>query len=312
MNSPDIIAALSHARRVAVLPHVGIDADALCAALAIQKIIENYGGKAVVFAEENVPRSLDFIGGKTFIWDKTDFDFDVAVAVDCGDKARLGERTPLFDATALKINIDHHGTNTNFGDLNMVEPDSPATCQLIYDMIDFPLTKELAQLIMTGIITDTGGFRFSSTCAHTHETAAALIRAGANSSHICEQFFDNKSFAQLKIESAVMSAVELYHGGKTAAGYATDQMFEEAGATTDDAQAISGILRQIEGVSTSIFAYHKNGEVKLSLRTDGIVNAAEVCSLLGGGGHIRAAGATMQGDIKDCVKKALEAVEKYY
>ena len=138
------------------------------------------------------------------------------------------------------------------------------------------------------------------------------MRAGANSSHICEQFFDNKSFAQLKIESAVLSAVELYHDGKTAAGYATEQMFAETGATTDDAQAISGILRQIEGVSTSIFAYYKNGDIKLSLRTDGIVNAAEVCSLLGGGGHVRAAGATMQGDIKDCVKKALEAVEKYY
>ena len=278
MSSPDIMTALKDARRVAVLPHTGIDADALCSAMAICAIVEHYGGTALIFSEDALPRSLEFIGGEVCMWDEADTGFDVAVAVDCGDEARLGKRLPLFNACPLKINIDHHGTNAGFGDISRVEPDSPATCQIIYDMIDFEIDPRLADIIMTGIITDTGGFRFSSTCPYTHETAAALMRAGADSTRICEQFFDNKSFAQLKIESAVLSAVELCHGGKTAVGYATLEMFEEAGATTDDAQAISGILRQIEGVSTAVFAYHKNGEVKLSLRTDGKVNAGEVCS----------------------------------
>lgn len=310
--SSEILGYLKSARRAAILPHISIDGDGLCSAYALKEIVKNYGGEAVVFIEEDIPSFLSFIGGDAIKWNGEDLDFDVAVAVDCGEISRLGERYNLFSKIPVKLNIDHHRTNTYFGDVNLVDADASSASEIVYSLIDFEISKPLAETIITGIITDTGAFRYSCTGAYTHEIAAKLMKAGADTAVICEKCFESKRLSQLKIESKAITDLQLYHGGKTAVAFITEKMLHEVGAEYEDVQAISSMLRTIEGVNTSVFAYEKNGDIKVSLRTDGVVDASKVCESLGGGGHARAAGVTMTGDIEKCLKMALEAVEKYY
>ena len=288
---------LRSARNIALLPHENIDGDALASCLALKSFIETVGGNAMIVAEGDIPANLKFLGDDYVLFsaDISLPEFDTAVAVDCGNIDRFENRADIFEKAETKIVIDHHETNNGFGDFYIVSPDSAATCEIIYDFFEkfgVPISDEAAKFLYTGIVTDTGGFRFSNTTPRTFEIASNLVKTGVDFVRICSNVFESKRIQQLKIEAATIEKAEFYHSGRTVITYITQEMIDKIGATDGDMNNVSSILRSIEGVSTAVSLKDKNGTIKISMRSDENVNVADICALLGGGGHARAAGAT--------------------
>ena len=220
------------------------------------------------------------------------------------DMASLGLLS--FDAEELGLGekialaIDHHGSN----DLHapkLVEADSAACGEIILELLallDVTLTEKMANALYLAISTDTGCFKYSNTTAHTHESAARLIHAGADTYPINKAFFDTKSFARLRLEAELTHSIELYAGGLVGLCTMPKSLLQELHISEDDVDSISGFARSIEGVEIGIMIREvEDGGGKLSLRTSEHYNASELCKALGGGGHAAAAGATVPGGI---------------
>lgn len=305
------------AHKIALLPHENIDGDALASCLALKSFITAIGGDAMVVAEGDIPSNLKFLGDDYVIFNTGDKlpEFDVAVAVDCGSTDRFEKRAHIFNEAKIKIVIDHHETNHGFGDLFIVSPESASTCEIIYSFFEkfnVPISEEVAKFLYTGIVTDTGGFRFSNTTPKTFEIASNLIKTGVNFSKICSNVFESKRIQQLKIEAAAIENAVFCHSGRTVITYVTQEMIDKIGATDGDMNNISSILRSIEGVSAAASLKDKNGVIKISMRSDESVNVADVCAIFGGGGHARAAGATSDLTAEQIKEKIISVIGELY
>ena len=203
-----------------------------------------------------------------------------------------------------------------YGDLNYVNPVAPACCEILAMMANYfniEITKDLGTCIMTGIITDTGGFRHTNINAETFEFTAELIRKGVNIPDIYKRTLRTVTRANFELTKRVMSRMEMLEDGKVTFTYITKQDEKEVGAEEGDHEGLVDIGRDIEGVKVSIFIRQKEeGEdiYKVSLRTDSDVNASDVCMMFGGGGHPRAAGATVTGNVEQVKEKVLKEVRK--
>ena len=182
-----------------------------------------------------------------------------------------------------------------------MESDRAACGEIILELLELlgvPLTEKLANALYLAISTDTGCFKYSNTTAHTHEAAARLIHAGADTYPINKTFFDTKSFARLRLEAELTHSIELYAGGLVGLCTMPKSLLQELGISEDDVDSISGFARSIEGVEIGIMIREvEDGGGKISLRTSENYNASELCKALGGGGHAAAAGATVPGGI---------------
>ena len=312
-----IYSLIKGARNVALLPHKDIDGDALASCLALKSFIEQTGGEARILAEGEIPSNLLFLGGGYDLIEQCGEipDFDVAVALDCGSRDRLGDREHIFINAGVKIVIDHHATNKGFGDYFVVSPESSATCELIYEFFEkfgVKLTKEAADFLYTGIVTDTGGFRYSNTTQKTLETAAKLLKSGADSEKICMNIFETKRLSQLRIEGAAIEGARFFHGGKTVVSYISQEIIDSCGANESDTSGISSVLKSIDGVSAAVSLKDSEGRIRVSMRSDDKVDSAAVCASLGGGGHIRAAGATLYVSAEEAEEKIVSLIGEFY
>lgn len=280
-----------------MLPHVNADGDAIGSCLALREIIISLGGRATVLLEENLHDTLEFLNGETEVYSGDSGKiYDFAAAVDCGDLNRLGERAEIFTGAASTICIDHHATNPgNFAEFEYIDGNAAATAEIIFDIAKKAKVKmnmALAGYIYTAIVTDTGGFRYSNTTAKTMNIAAELLSFGVDGADICTKVFENKKYAQFKIEAKAINTAEFYHNKTVAMVLITEDMLKEAEADYGDADAVSGILRGIEGVLVAVVIKEKDGKSKISMRSKN-VDISELCREMGGGGHKYAAGAEM-------------------
>lgn len=306
---------IKHAGKTAIFPHTNPDSDALGSCLALKKLVEFYGFSCTIFAEEEIPVRLGFLGGDFKIFNGESEKFDTAIAVDCGDEGRIQSRLPLFSSAGMRLNIDHHITNTNYGDINFVVPEAAATAEIVFDLYKeccVPIDKEAANSLYAAISGDTGGFRFQNTTEKTHLIAAELIKSGAETARISTELFERKSMGKIKLESAAINEMRLFHGGRTVICPITATLMEKLGATDEETDSISGILRGIDNVDAAVTLKEKNGVIKASMRTEEAVDAAKICAMLGGGGHARAAGATMEGTMEECINRIVTLIGESY
>ena len=270
----NLLEMIKSGEKIVILPHDNIDGDAFCSAHALKMLIKSLGKEAVVLAESESARQLEFLGLSCKVYESGEkYDFDTAVAIDCADKERLGQRGAVFDAALKKAVIDHHKTNKGYGDINLIYPDA-------------------ATLLYCGIVTDTGGFRYSNTTPETLLAAAHLLKCGADAEKIMTNIFETKPRAQFSVEAEAFRQTAFYHDGKTAICKISQKMQESFGASDDDLSNISSQLRCIEGVLVSATIKEKDDCQRISLRSKDLVDVAEICAHFGGGGHMRAAGAT--------------------
>ncbi|MBQ3185452.1 MAG: bifunctional oligoribonuclease/PAP phosphatase NrnA, partial [Firmicutes bacterium] len=276
-----------------------------------------------ILMDEEVPEYISFMDAEFVTRDKDCLkDHDVSICVDCGEYSRFPALADKFDEGKLHLCVDHHATGDGFGDHYYIDPSEAATCQLIYKLIKELeavvaegsdaatglIDKTVAESLYTGINTDTGSFQYSNTTADTHAIAADLMVHGIDHTAINVKLYQTIPMTKLKIQAAILQKAEFLFGGKVAVGYVTGQMLEEAGAVLDDAEGTIDMLRNIEGVEIAAFLKEKGEAVKVSMRAKSYANVAEIVSVFGGGGHVKAAGCTLEmgmDEALDAIKKAI-------
>ena len=236
-------------------------------------------------------------------------------SVDCATLKRLDNKE-YFENAKRTIVIDHHGSNNMYGDINYVNPVSPACSEVLLGILSYfgvEVDVDMGTCLMTGIITDTGGFQYPATTADTFEYAAELLRKGVNIADICKKTLQTKTKANFELSKIVMDRMEILENGKVAFSYITTKDMEDVNAEEGDHEGLVNIGRNIEGVEVSIFIRQRDNEdaYKVSMRSGEYVNVSDVCLMFGGGGHPRAAGALVQGNVEEVKEKLLKEVRKY-
>jgi len=304
---------LKAAETILIFTHTNPDGDALGSAAALCRVLRKMGKTSWILMDEEVPEYISFMDTEFVTRDKDCLkDHDVSICVDCGEYSRFPALADKFDEGKLHLCVDHHATGDGFGDHYYIDPSEAATCQLIYKLIkelgsEF-IDKTVAESIYTGINTDTGSFQYSNTTADTHAIASDLMTYGVDHTAINVKLYQTIPMTKLKIQASILQRAEFLFGGKVAVGYVTGEMLEEAGAVVDDAEGTIDMLRNIEGVEIAAFLKEKGEAVKVSMRAKSYANVAEIVSVFGGGGHVKAAGCTLEmgmDEALDAIKKAI-------
>lgn len=299
---------LEKAESIVILNHVNMDGDAVGSAFSLASVLNRAGKKVKVALEDDPP---EYLAGLCDDYIKmTDEVFDLAVSVDCGDELRLGKRKCIFDRAKRTVCIDHHVSNVGFADVNLIKAEASSTSEIVFGFIKYlgaEITPREANQLFAGIITDTGGFKFSNTTPECFSISGELLKSGADINGVCIEIYESNSLAKLKLKSRCLDSIKLYANGAVSGSVITKRDFKKTGAKESDCEGFSQIGRGIAGVeaSFSITAY-KN--VKVSLRSKHYVDVAKIAASFGGGGHKRAAGFSLpEGtNVKKLEKKLVE------
>ncbi|MEF2277971.1 bifunctional oligoribonuclease/PAP phosphatase NrnA [Deinococcus sp. YIM 134068] len=285
-----------HPGPIVVLSHENPDGDALGSVLGLARALRRLG--KTVLAPMDVPRYLRFLPGPGELGEPLAEWPEGALAavldVDNNDPARVAG-ADLATFAGEVVNVDHHGTNRRRAAALLVDPAQPATAMMVADLVDalgVPWSEEIATPLMLGLNTDTGSFRFSSVTPATFESAARLLAHGARLGWINEQLGQNPRTYYLLLRE-VLGTLEFGHGGRVVLARVDEAMLERAGASWEDVESYSGLLRNAEGADLAVIAKDYGDRVKLSLRSRGNVSAQNIAVALGGGGHVPAAGASV-------------------
>ena len=235
--------------------------------------------------------------------------YDAFIILDSA-KDRVSGAEALFDKAAKTINIDHHVSNPGTGMVNYINGGSSSACELVYEVIDQDfLDREIAQALYTGMVTDTGCFRFSNTSQKTMETAGKLISFGFDFPRIVREVYFEKTWIQQKVLGKALMKSKSMLGGRCIVSRLNQECIRSLGGVGKDVEGIVSALVSTTGADCSIFAHERpSGEWRVSLRSNQYVNVAAIAEVYGGGGHIRASGCTIgtDRDITFCLMKMVE------
>lgn len=309
---PEII---KEAKTVAIAGHIRPDGDCVgsCVGLYLYIKKEFPDIKADVYLED-IPESFCILQGTDEIRHSCSEDkvYDLFLALDSGDTGRLGEAVKYFDTAKRTVCIDHHISNMGYAQENFVEPQASSTSELVYDILDSgKITKEAAEALYMGIAHDTGVFQYSCTSSKTMRIAGELMDKGIAFTDILDKTYFEKSYLQHQILGrALLESIRVMNGRCIISGLRKrDIVFY--GVTPKDLDGISAQLRNTAGVEVSIFLYESSvQEYKVSMRSKSFVDVRTVAQFFGGGGHVRAAGCTMQGSMHDVVNNLTREIEK--
>lgn len=310
----NILEEINKANSIVILTHENPDGDAVGTALALYNALKQYGKNPDIIIPE-YSKVFEFLPGIDDIKKESNVEkYDLAISVDCATIKMLNGFANYFESAKMKIDIDHHGTNTMYGDINFVNPVAPACAQILITILEYfgmEITKDIGSCILTGIITDTGGFKYSGVTAETFEFVAWLLNKGVNVSKIYRQVLQVKTKANFELHRIASDRIEFLEDGKIAFTYITEEDEQKVGAQNGDHEGIVEVGRDVEGVEVSIFVRQTDKGCKVSLRSNEYVNVSDVCLMFGGGGHQKAAGALIQGTIEQAKEKLLYQVKSY-
>jgi bifunctional oligoribonuclease and PAP phosphatase NrnA len=311
----EVVAELRKRKAFVMVSHVKPDGDTLGAGLALGVALKRLGKRVQYFQQDPVPRNLRFLPDTDFVSREIPADLPpdtLYVFCDMSDFTRAGEFLPKIDRANM-LDIDHHLGNSHFGALNYVIPSECSTGTVVMHLLrelDVPIDRDIATCILTTIMTDTGGFMHSNTTPDVLVLSAELIRAGADKEEITEQIFANKRVAATRLLGRIIDEMQFGHEGRYCRSYVDDEMLRETGADGEDTEDIVNVLRSQENVEVAALFKAYDGELRVSLRSNGRVNVQAAAARLGGGGHYRASGLTFEGPLEEgfkAVEAALEA-----
>ena len=309
----NILEEINNAETIAILTHENPDGDAIGSALALYNSLKQIGKNPDVIIPE-YPRTFEFLPSTDEIKKESNIEkYDLAISVDCATIKMLNGFAKYFEDAKVRINIDHHSSNTMFGDYNYVSPDAPACAQVLIVVLRYlkvDITKEIGTCLLTGIITDTGGFKYSGVTAETFEFVAWLLNMGINVSKIYRRVLQIKTRPNFELNRIAANRLEFYEDGKVAFTYITKEDAEKVGAQSGDHEGIVDIGRSIDGVEVSIFLHEKDGMYKVSLRSNSYVNVSDIGIIFNGGGHINAAGFSSNLPLLELKIKLIEEITK--
>ena len=314
MKLDNILEEIKKANSIVILTHESPDGDAIGSSLAMELALRSIGKKSDIIIPE-YPRTFNFLPNAKNVKDKSDLKkYDLAISLDCTDLRRINGKE-YFEEAKRTIVIDHHGTNSMYGDINFVNPVAPACCEILVGMFTYfniDINQEIGTCILTGIITDTGGFKYQSVTAETFEFTAELLRKGVNVSEIYQTALETRTMANFQLLKKTLNRMEILEDGKVTFTYITNQDETEVNAEPGDHEGLVEIGRDIEGVEISILLRQKDNEdkYKVSMRSRNYVNVSDICYIFGGGGHPKAAGCLIQGTVEQIKEKLLREIRK--
>lgn len=300
----------------ALLSHVRPDGDAIGSQIALGYALMAAGKSVRLINEDGLPENLAFLRGSSAIESPPGgpVDVEVVFALDTATRPRLGERALEAVAGAkVLVNIDHHISNPGYGDINLIDATSPATGQIIYELIlalGLPMPAESRDAIYVAVSTDTGSFQYSSTTARTYEMAADLVRRGVEVGKINADTYDDHPYRRVELMRALLNTLVVSGDGRVACWEMTDATRRELGVLPEDSEGLIDIIRGIRGVVAALFFEElPDGKIRVSMRSkDPSCNVCEVAMKFGGGGHALAAGIRMAGPIGDSKTRVLAAL----
>jgi bifunctional oligoribonuclease and PAP phosphatase NrnA len=305
------VAAELRARSAFVMvSHVKPDGDTLGAGLALGLALKRMGKRVAYFQQDDVPRNLRFLPDARHVSRELPADLPadtLYVFCDMSDWRRAGEYLPPVERENM-LDIDHHLGNSLFGKLNFVLENECSTGSVVMHLLrelSVPIDPDISTCILATIMTDTGGFMHSNTTPEALELAAELMRKGADKERITEEIFLRKRVAATKLLGRVIDAMRFAHGGRYCYSYVDDEMLEQTGADGEDTEDMVNTLLGQDGVEVAALFKAIDGELRVSLRSNGKLNVQAAAQRLGGGGHFRASGLTYPGTLRD----AFSAVE---
>jgi phosphoesterase RecJ-like protein len=263
-----------------------------------------------------LPQTYAFLPGFGEILSEPPHGIDPQLAFffDSGNLERSGGSVKRIASHATIVNVDHHPSNSRFGDVNVIEPDASAVGQMVMEMLDhfgYPITTSMAANLYVALLTDTGGFRHENTTPRALEDAARLARLGADPGKIATMVYKMRPETTLKLSGLALATMRVELDGRLAWAKVTRRMLREANAVMAESEGIIDTLNSIAGLELAILFKEVNDSLtKISVRSRGAVDAAAMCASFGGGGHIRAAGAEIERPMDEAVKMVLTTAKE--
>jgi phosphoesterase RecJ-like protein len=313
-----ILQSISAAGRILVAAHKDPDGDAVGSLLAMGLACIRLGKRTTLYNESPIPAVYQFLPQVGRIQRRLESPeaYDAAIVLDCGDLARIGDHWPSVRRVPVVINVDHHLSNTGFGQLQLIDRQACATAEIVLRLIKalgVPLDREIATCIYTGILTDTGSFRFANTNAAAFAIGREMTELGVDPYEVAQHVFGSYSLGRIKLLNLALNSIEISPNGRLSLMTVTRRMLEETQTQPEDADGLINYARRIEAVRVAALIQEQtNGcappdgrtRFHVSLRSDGSVDVAQLAGAFGGGGHHSAAGFQVESTLPD-IKSSL-------
>lgn len=302
-----------------VVSHVQPDGDAVSSTLAVGWLLSCLGKKYTMLNEGPIPKRMEYLWHSDEIINMASSEpprqYSNVICVDCADFQRVGLTQRYFEKDALILNIDHHPTNNGYGFVNLIKPDAAATAEILFDLLktfEIEWDIDIATALYTGLLTDTGGFRYTNTSPKVMAAVSELLSYGVNGPELAETLLEEMTLPQIKILNKALNTLQLSPEGDIAWLYVTPEDMIECAAANEDLEGLVNYPRNIRGVEVGIlFKVIHEHAVKVSLRSAGKVDVADLAQTFGGGGHTRAAGARIEATLETAIAQVLEEVRRH-
>ncbi|WP_128894198.1 DHH family phosphoesterase [Longirhabdus pacifica] len=298
-----------------VISHVNPDGDAVSSTCAISYMLQAMNKTYQLVNQDVIPNKLSVIpnADQVKVWNE-DFmtlqPFDAVIAVDCADQMRMGSCHEQIIGKLPVLNIDHHPTNDAYGTVNIICPSAASTTEIIYDLMDvisLEWNLPLATCIYIGLLTDTGGFRYANTTAKVMQIASHLISLGIDAHYFAQALLEQMTFSQIQLLKHALTTLTFDDDGSLGWITITKSDLSLVNASFSDSEGLVNLPRNVEGVEVAVlFKQYGDDEIKISLRSNGKADVAEIASYFGGGGHKNAAGATLHTSLEKATLTVLE------
>jgi phosphoesterase RecJ-like protein len=317
-----IISHLRDSNHVLVVTHNNPDGDAIGSLIAMGLSLDVLNKKATLHNENPVPAVYRFLPSVNRVVQHIySTNYDIAIILDCSDLERIGKAAEAVSQIPAIVNVDHHVTNNRFGHFQLIDTSACATTEIIYRLIKamaIPINKDIATSIYTGILTDTGSFRFSNTNRAAFAICQEMVEIGVDPYNIAQHVYGTYSLDRIKLLNLALDSIELSDNGKLSVMTLTRPMFETTNTKSEDVDGLINYAKNIEDVKVAalIQEYYSNkGKTEnsnifhVSLRSDGTVDVAAIASSFGGGGHSSAAGFSIESTLFEIRSKILNLAE---
>jgi len=303
-----------------ITAHTNLEGDALGAELAFYQILKKLGKFATIINEDELPYGYEFLPGaskiKKFKPNIKGIRFDCFVALDCSDLKRTGEVYRINTAGKPILNIDHHISNERFGNINWVEPNVSSCSEMIYKLykkLRLPLDRNTAIFLYTGMLADTGSFRYSNTTSFTHKAVAELLKYNLDIPQIYKSIYENVPFSDMQLLSRILPEIKRQAGGRIIWFQVKKNMLKNRKLSFDLSEHILSFGRAIKDAQVVVLFKENLGvrdEVRMNFRSQGKVDVNKIAQFFGGGGHKTASGATIGGTLEQVRKKVLAKIRE--
>lgn len=320
MGIKEITEAIKKYDDYIITSHINIEGDAIGSELAFFYLIKQLGKRARIVNDDSVPDRYRFLPGwdKIIIGDSGRLEgCENMIIVDCPTIERCGRVAQLVYNSKIKINVDHHISNENFGDFNWVDPEASSCGEMIFNLykdMELNINEEIATMLYVAVLTDTGSFQYDSTSYETHRIAGELIKLGVHPPKIAQKVYETKALGDIELLSRALSTIKVTNDGKIAYLYVTKKMLNETNTAPDRTDGFVNFARAIEGSEISIFFREDTEDaqkIHVGFRSKGGANVNVLANKFGGGGHPKASGCSITGHLDEAIKNVLKVAEEF-